>query len=279
MNLTYNLTEVSNILSDFHAVTKFRIGIFDVNFKELLSYPSQLSSFCKILRQDSALNTTCMHCDFGAFWECKLKEEPIIYECHAGLTEIIIPIKSPNMIIGYVMAGQVLSNDSTYSDWEKLISYVKNYPLDLTELKTAYLGRPKVHTAKITATSNILQICARYLYQTHMLSLDPNSLSYKIDDYIISHIKDPLDVSALCEVFGYKKTNFYKITGELYGISIMKHICHLRVQCAKDLLSNSPMPISEIALEVGIADYNYFTKVFKQVAKCTPSEYRRLNQL
>ncbi len=279
MQLTYNLTEVSKILADFHTITKFRIGIFDANFKELLSYPSQLSSFCRELRQNTTLNTTCMHCDFGAFWECKLKEEPITYECHAGLTEIIVPIKSENGIIGYVMAGQVLSDSSTYNEWHKLLAYIKDYPLDFITLQSTYNTRSKVHTSTISATAHMLEICAHYLYETHILSPDKNSLSYQIDHYIITHIKEPLDVSLLCQVFGYKKTYFHQLTTRLYGTSIMKHVCRLRIQCAKDLLSNSQLSISEIASAVGIPDYNYFTKVFKQVAHCTPREYRRLNPI
>ena len=46
-----------------------------------------------------------------------------------------------------------------------------------------------------------------------------------------------------------------------------------KVAC--DLLRNTEDRVSDIATEVGIPDYNYFTKVFKKAMGVTPREYRK----
>ena len=69
----------------------------------------------------------------------------------------------------------------------------------------------------------------------------------------------------LCKEFHYQKTNFYKVTHELYGISIMNHVRNLKIQVAKNLLSSTDIPINQIAAQIGMDDYNYFTKLFKQL--------------
>lgn len=54
----------------------------------------------------------------------------------------------------------------------------------------------------------------------------------------------------------------------------MQHIRQLRIQKAKQYLSDTDLHIYEIAELVGIPDYNYFTKIFKKEANCTPKEFR-----
>lgn len=48
-----------------------------------------------------------------------------------------------------------------------------------------------------------------------------------------------------------------------------------RIQAAKSLLSGTDLRISEISRQVGIGDYNYFSKIFKRETGRSPREYRR----
>lgn len=58
-------------------------------------------------------------------------------------------------------------------------------------------------------------------------------------------------------------------------MGISEHIRRMRVKVACDLLRNTEDRVSDIATEVGIPDYNYFTKVFKKAMGVTPREYRK----
>ena len=51
-------------------------------------------------------------------------------------------------------------------------------------------------------------------------------------------------------------------------------ITERRIAAAKLLLLKSDIPISSVAEEVGITDYNYFTKVFRAGTGLTPSAFR-----
>ncbi|MBN2713477.1 MAG: helix-turn-helix transcriptional regulator, partial [Planctomycetes bacterium] len=56
--------------------------------------------------------------------------------------------------------------------------------------------------------------------------------------------------------------------------SPMRHIVRARVEKAADLLCKSELPISEIAERCGFESPYYFSRLFKQVTKLTPSKYR-----
>ncbi len=60
------------------------------------------------------------------------------------------------------------------------------------------------------------------------------------------------------------------------GMSIPEYIARLRVEEAQKLLHGaSAFSIGQIASAVGMQDVNYFSKVFKRIAGCTPTVYRK----
>ncbi|MFD1904020.1 helix-turn-helix transcriptional regulator [Paenibacillus rhizoplanae] len=86
----------------------------------------------------------------------------------------------------------------------------------------------------------------------------------KIDGYITEHIQEPLSVPVLCKAFSISKSHLYKLSEQNFGMGIAEYIRSLRIQMAKRLLGDTDSPIYEIAEQVGIPDYNYFTKAFKK---------------
>jgi two-component system, response regulator YesN len=59
------------------------------------------------------------------------------------------------------------------------------------------------------------------------------------------------------------------------NITLSEYINLIRIKEAKNLIKNSNHLSYEIAQKVGFADYKYFTKVFKKIAGCAPSEYKK----
>lgn len=275
MNLIYSFDEINKILFDFNKLTNFRIALFDNNFTEFLSCPTRLSRFCKTLREDIILNEKCHHCDFEGFAKCTNERKTIIYQCHMGMTEIISPIISSDTIIGYVMCGQFFSSDSLYKKWDNLLPVLKKQNVDIETLHTLHNKYTLFSTDILPSLQHYLEMIGTYLNVTGLLKMNKNNLAYQLDNYILKNISQPINVEMLCKEFHYQKTNFYKVTHELYGISIMKHVRNLKIQVAKNLLSSTDIPINQIAAQIGMDDYNYFTKLFKQLEKCTPKEFRR----
>ena len=60
-----------------------------------------------------------------------------------------------------------------------------------------------------------------------------------------------------------------------FDMSVKEYINDARMKRAKFLLEHTDKMIYEIAIAVGFQDIDYFTKVFKQNAGCTPRDWRR----
>lgn len=277
-----NLKELDKLLKDFYTVTKVKLVVYDDNFQKILSYPMGYSPYCDIIRQDPIAKANCRQCDLNGCLTCKKTKRRYIYECHAGLYEAVTPLMAGDMLIGYLMLGQLLVDDglNRRKKWEKLYEKVKNYDIDFQALENSYWNRQKVTEETVLALSKIMETCASYLYLTETIAVGAEALPKQIEDYIVQNLEkgDEITPEKLCDEFGIRRTKLYEVAKHSFGMGISEYIRKLRMKKACDLLKNSKDKISDIAEMVGIPDYNYFTKVFKKNIGMTPSEYRKINQ-
>lgn len=275
MILNYDINRMKQLLESFYALTHIRIVIFDDQLRIIAAYPESDCRFCSILRTNPETRERCLASDIHACQQCKSTGNIYQYTCHAGLTEVVTPIRCGNIITGYIMFGQVLVQPPSEDHWETILSLLSGRDLDRDALKDAYF-RKHTHTMdELLASAQILEACAGYLYLQRLISLREDSLPQRLDEYLAANLSADLSVNALCNHFGISRSKLYNIVNEYYNMGIEQLTRKLRVDAAKKLLTQTTLPVSEVAAQVGYDDYNYFIKVFKKETDCTPSRYRK----
>ena len=275
MILNYDINRMKQLLESFYALTHIRIVIFDDQLRIIAAYPESDCQFCSILRANPETREQCLASDVHACQQCKSTGNVYQYTCHAGLTEVVTPIRCGNIITGYIMFGQVLVQPPSEDHWNLILDQLKNRDLDKNALKEAYF-RKHTHTMdELLASAQIVEACAGYLYLQRLISLREDSLPQRLDEYMAENLSGDLSVKALCSHFGISRSKLYNIVGEYYNMGIEQLTRKLRVDAAKKLLTQTTLPVSEVAARVGYEDYNYFIKVFKKETDCTPARYRK----
>ncbi len=108
-----------------------------------------------------------------------------------------------------------------------------------------------------------------------ILSAEQSDLE-KLKLYLDQHYMEKLSLSSISRALHIGRTKLCALAKELSGGSTLSQlIAQRRIYAAKRLLLQSTLPISAVAEEVGISDYNYFTKVFRSVTGMTPSSFRK----
>lgn len=93
-------------------------------------------------------------------------------------------------------------------------------------------------------------------------------------DYIERHIGDPsLNNIALAEKMGVSEVYLRRLFVAHCGTSPKQYILDLRVEKAKQLLSDHLYTVTEVAEKCGFSSVYHFCRVFKQRTGMTPSEY------
>ena len=93
--------------------------------------------------------------------------------------------------------------------------------------------------------------------------------------YLHEHYTEPgFRVEILSEISGMNPKYFYTLFSNQYGMSPKKYITALKIERAKEMLTEEKYSITEISDQLGYADIYHFSKTFKGIVCCTPTEYR-----
>ncbi len=81
-------------------------------------------------------------------------------------------------------------------------------------------------------------------------------------------------IEDLADTMNLSRTVFYRKIKSILGVSPKDFVRDMRVKRAVQLLDTGAYSISEIAYMSGFSSPQYFSRVFREVMNCTPSEYK-----
>ena len=93
----------------------------------------------------------------------------------------------------------------------------------------------------------------------------------RVHEYIVTHLNEKIANDALAQVAGLSVARVFKQTE---GISPHRYVVQCRVNRTQELLADTDMPLSEIAIAVGFSDQSHCTRWFREIAGVTPGSYR-----
>jgi ligand-binding sensor protein len=278
MDVIWNQNRMMTLLQNFYTLIKVRVGFFDLDGKEIMCYPASRTNYCTLLRSDKKGDAACRKCDQNAFRQAAKYQTPYIYRCHAGLTEIIAPIQtSADEWVGYLMIGQAKPPENRErKEWEEIYRKISGTGISPEELTAAYSELTVLKMDQARSCANILQSLAAYVWLDNYFRIQKEPLSSRVKTYISDNLNKNLSLDRIARKFSVGKTTLCKVVKGDLNVTVNELIRSLRIERAKELLESNEELISKIAEEVGITDYNYFTKVFKEETSVTPSVFRRL---
>ena len=104
---------------------------------------------------------------------------------------------------------------------------------------------------------------------------EDEELATRMMNAITKNIDNPdYTVDMLASDVAMSRASLYKKSSTMLGITPNDFMRNVRLKQAETLLSDSSMPISEVAERVGFSTPRYFSQCFRQMYGVTPSEYR-----
>ncbi len=263
MKPNFNIEKLEKLLKSFYILTHVRIVIYDNNFNEIVSYPQNDCDFCRHIRIDKLGEIKCHQSNLEAFKRCYQSEDLYVYKCHAGLVEAMIHLRIKDIIVGYIMFGQISDIED---DDLRFINLCKENVYDKNDEKIKkYIQKIEfLSEEELQASSTILLSLAKYAVSERLVSVRKEKFTYDLEQYLEEHISDnEIRISDLSKYLSMSRTNLYNAAEKYLGMGIARYIKLYRIEKAKTLLIESDESITEIAYKVGFNDYNYFCRVFK----------------
>ena len=100
-------------------------------------------------------------------------------------------------------------------------------------------------------------------------------IAERVMDYIEAHCMEKLTCERVAAEFAYHPASLNRIMREFYHCSVHKAITHAKINSAAQLLTESDMSVTDIAYHLSFYDSAHFTKTFREVMGCNPSDLRK----
>ena len=104
-----------------------------------------------------------------------------------------------------------------------------------------------------------------------------SSTIQRVIDHISSSFRSNISLGSIARRFNVSPSYLSTLFKKEIGITFSEYIMEKRLTFAKELLLRTNLPINVIASECGIADNNYFARVFKAKTGVTPAQFRLTN--
>ena len=128
--------------------------------------------------------------------------------------------------------------------------------------------------AKLWAITSILDIID-CVYAEKLKKDSEHSAIKKACECINNMLYEDITLKSVASQVGLSPQYFSKLFKEVCGKNFIDYITDLRIEKAKELLTQGELDIGAVAEAVGYFDTNYFSRIFKKNIGCTPKQYRK----
>ncbi len=97
----------------------------------------------------------------------------------------------------------------------------------------------------------------------------------RLTAYIEDNLERSIGLEELAAVVKVSRFHFSRLFKRSTGTTAITYVEQRRISRAKTLITETDLPLSEIALLTGFADQSHFTRRFHRYAGCTPGVFAR----
>ncbi len=270
MNTRFDRAKITELLNDFYNTTGVSIELKDSLFNQIGRSENGYTCFCEHIHSSKTGSARCYESDMQLFKRCEISRKPEIHTCHAGLTDMSIPIIFSDKIVAYVILGQI-KNDLGV---EEIIQRVADLDIGTEVIKKDYLQLPSFNDEKIKSIANIAIILAEHILLKNLIEHNIDKGLQNAEEYINEHLEEMIEISDICEAVNISKSVLYKKFEKQFGVPPKKYINSKKIENAKWKLKYSDVSIENIAVSLGFENIGYFYRLFKRETGKTPQQYR-----
>ncbi len=131
------------------------------------------------------------------------------------------------------------------------------------------------HASWVEATGFFRQLAAMlFERKINENEVETSKVVRQIHEYVELHLHGDLSLNQLSEIVYLTPFYLSRLYKQKTGKSLTDHITEIKVNKAKELLSQTPMKIHEVGAMIGYESPPYFTRFFKKATQLTPQEFR-----
>lgn len=294
-----NQIKFNKLLKDFSRATGMATVLVDIHGKALSEWHN-FTPFCTAVRQYPELKEKCEKCDLYGGLEATKEYKPIPYTCHAGLTDIAMPIVVNQQLVGFILSGQVKTTNGNFSE-----IYPKSNWTQYPELVEKYDDIYQRYTEQVESACEILKILVDHYFPTEQVITSTTNITFtypeetkeeealqhanikinktkkinpsisKAIKFIDKNLTKDIHLKTVAEHVYLNSDYFSRLFKKEIGFAFVDFINQKKIERSLFMLHDKHRTLESISEELGYNQTSYFCKVFKQKMGCSPTDYRK----
>ncbi|OGF48629.1 MAG: hypothetical protein A2231_01520 [Candidatus Firestonebacteria bacterium RIFOXYA2_FULL_40_8] len=308
LNIIENATGLKICLYDFEFFSKKdeKLNLDKESFCHTRTY-------CMAVKTSKNAHSICIKSERSIKSMLLEKNRPVWNTCHAGLSEIVIPVFIKGKYVCSIHAGQVFLKKIQNSDIDKKADYFEKLGVDRNLIIKTINDVPVISKAHINQSLNLISLLINFIIETgekldwqdelnrikeSYNNSDLPDLGNKLDYLIksVKHIRNirykniidrimenltirPMENINLTEIskeIGLSRFYISRIFKSETGKSFRDYIVAFRMEKAKRHMKDGSLNLSDVAFKCGYQDQSSFTRSFKKATGVNPGKYRIL---
>jgi AraC-like DNA-binding protein len=264
--------EVQNLIDAFASCFAVKVTFFSLTMAELsVGLQSPGSRFCRLVQNELRLLYRCHAMDREMCNRAIVQDRMFRYRCHAGLTEVIIPIKVEGKTIGTMMVGQIRESMVLPADivaaWTK---YHKNEKI----LLEAWNQIEPFGERRFDNMLQLFTMLVKFIITQNYVTLREGVLIERVLRYIDEHIDEPILLSAAAAELGKSESAISHALKKKLNLGFKRVVNWKKIERFETILHKEPtLTIQEAVARVGFEDPLYFSRLYKKIRLVPPSTF------
>ncbi len=283
----FDVLAKSQEFAEFTRIIKNLTGLaMAINTPDVTKIHSSLksnegSSLCKLIQSMPEGLKRCHACDQKFHRRAIVLGRPLCYTCHAGLTDMCIPIILQGTHVATISCGQILLERPGNAGAKKIIKRLDWLDIPPKQLRDAYFGAPYMPKHSVKYVMLLLSFFAQHLCENARKLKEFSNLSVRYDirtaqKYIEKNFRNgQLQLIEVARIARLSPAYFCSVYRKVIGVHYSSYLRNLRVNESKRLLSITGKSITNICYNCGFNSLTHFNRVFRQSEHCSPSQYRK----
>lgn len=272
-----NINLIENSIRAFENISGLKITVVD---NAGIFHTNKGSVIFNHFRQSHRKNLVCYigfckkcvaHCRYEMNSVCAKKREAFVETCWKGITEIVVPLQQNEIHYGMLYAGSWRRKD---------ISPPSGLPKKFYD---AYESLPFLpDEARINELKTLLTVLAsgilNILNELNAFDAIPDTRGNRIKTFIRNRAVEKVELADLAAHLGLSCSRTSFLVKDILNKTFPELLNEERLRRVETLLLTSNMTLAEIAVQTGLTDEYYLSKIFKKQNGQTPGQYRKLHK-
>ncbi len=255
--------ELRNILALLSRTLDVTITFFDNQAQELAGLNLKgMSRFCAACRMAPAFDAACRACDQQHLHAAKSQHETLIYHCHCGLLEGIVPLYGRDgLYLGALMFGQLRDPARRRTS--------------AVPARAARLWRAlKTCTpARAADTGRLLKYVSEYIIQQELVRVRHKVWAEQMQRHMDEHLAGRVRLHDLGALIGRSASYVRHHFAAEFGKTPKQYLLERKMTQARALLA-AGLQVQQVAERLGFYDAFHFSKHFRRYWDRPPSAFK-----